>query len=104
FVGRGQVLQHALADPDGRRGRVETVVPQGLRPVVAQVGRYRAAIARGSRGQVPQHAVLERQYRRLVDLEDAGRLRPVQPVRPGVQTGAEDDHLTGAAVAQDVVE
>ena len=90
---RRQIDEQSLGRPRGRLARVEAVVQQCFRPVVAQIDGDRAPVGRWACAQVSERLGLELDHLGLVDLVDDRSVGPRQPVGPGVQARGQDHRL-----------
>ena len=90
---RWQVDQQPFGDPGGRRRGIETGGAQGGRPVLTQIDRDGAALARRCGPDLRHGAGLGGDHLGLIDLVDDGAGGPVQSVGAGVEAGGQDDGL-----------
>src|SRR3984957_16619832 len=94
----GQIDQKTFGDPRRRLRRVETTVPQRLRPILAEVDGDLTAFGVGLGSLPAEHLALEIENLRTVQLEDRRRIGPGQPEGARVQTGGQDHHLPYAGI------
>src|ERR1700722_18371281 len=94
----GQIDQKTFGDPRRRLRRVETTVPQRLRPILAEVDGDLTAFGVGHGALLAQHLALEIENLRTIQFEDRRRIGPGQPGGARVQTGGQDHHLPYAGV------
>src|SRR5450755_2266061 len=85
--------EQPLGHPGGPRLTVEPGLLKCRRPLAAEVGADRPALAARLCGASAEHGPFEFEHARLIDLVEMKAGRPLQAVRAGIETGAENHGL-----------